>query len=124
MTNGDSIAKEAAISAYFRLQDLTSQSATGSQRIEEAIDVSAYRTLVVQTRIPVQAGTSGTLVLEHAAVLDEDAFTTLGSFSINLASDSNDVEAINDPLRFVRWKITAFSGSAASFMIDIVARET
>ena len=106
---------------YIRLQDLTEQSATGSQRIEEAIDVGNYRNLVIQTRIPSNS-TTGTLVLEHAAVLEESAFAEISGFSVSLSADTNDVATVQDPLRYLRWKITTITGTA-KFNIDIIARE-
>lgn len=109
--------------SYFRLQDLTEQTATGSQRIEEAIDVSAFKTLTVQTRVPGNSSGTTTLILEHAAVLDEDAFADVATFSVDLTNDSNDVEVVSDTLRYVRWKISAFGTGTAKFMIDIIARE-
>ena len=110
--------------AYFRLQELKSVNAIGAQRLEEAIEIGAYRTLVCQVRIPVPAGTSGTLRLQHAAVLEEDAFVDVSSPTFDLAVAGSSVEVFSDLLRYVRWKVTAISTTnPAQFLIDIIARE-
>ena len=109
--------------AYFRLQDLNTITGTGAQRIEEAIDVGAYRTLVVQCRKPV-GGTSVTLVLQHAAILEEDAFTDIASPTFDIGTVGNEVETFTDTLRYVRWNVSAYSSGSPQFMIDVVARET
>lgn len=115
------------MAAYYRLQDLKSVNATGAQRIEEAIDISAFKTLTVQARKPV-AATSGTLKLQHAAVLEEDAFTDVdsvdtGSPGFDLGTTGNEVLVYENLLRYVRWNVFAISSGPAQFQVDIIARE-
>ena len=107
--------------AYYRLQDLTTVSANGAQRLEEAIDVGGYRTLIAQCRKPV-AASAGTLKLQHAAVPEEAAFVDVSSPTFNLASAGNDVQVFNDLLRYVRWSVSGLTGTS-QFLVDIVARE-
>jgi len=112
------------LSSYFRLQELTSVSSTGAQRIEEAIDIGAFKTLVVQCRKPV-AASSGTLKLQHAAVRDEAAFVDVDltpAVEFDLGTTGNEVEVFTDLLRYVRWNVTAISGTA-QFQLDVIARE-
>ena len=113
---------------FFRLQDLTSQSAAIRQPVEEAVEVGAFNTLVVQVRIPALAGTSGTLKLITAATLEETAFITPphwpASVDIDLALGPNQIVVLPDPMRYLRWEITALvSGTPVEFLIDVVGRD-
>ncbi len=120
------------MSSYFRLQDLTTVDDTGGnivdQRIEEAIDISGYKTLTVQVRKPVAstAGTTAKLYLEHAAVLDEDAFEQASTtITFDLKTAGNETKVFSDLLRYVRWS-AVFVGSVGvdpQFLVDIIARE-
>ena len=99
--------------AYFRLQDLCSISAAGDQRIEEAIDVGAFKTLVVQCRKPVTG--NATLSLQHAAVLEEDAFADIASPDFDLTQAGSEVETFEDCLRYVRWSISSYTSGTPQF---------
>jgi len=111
------------VPTYFRLQELTSV-ATGStiQRVEEAVDIGRYATLVVQARKPVAGTGTCTLKLQHAAVLEEAAFIDVTSPTFNLATPGNEVQTFQNLLRYVRWTSTVGTGPA-QFLVDVVARE-
>jgi len=111
------------------LQDLKTLTAGGAttvfeQRIEEAIDIGAYKTLVVQVRKPVlSGGGADVLCLQHAAVLEEAAFTDIASPVFDLHETENDVQVFQDLLRFVRWKATLSETQSAKLMVLVTARE-
>lgn len=117
-------------STYFRLQDLTSVDASHTQRVDEAVDISQYRSVIAQfRRVVALAGTSvtGTVILQHAAVLDEDSFVDVSMSAIDLtASPGTTVVVAQDLLRYLRWKssVEAMTVSApAQLLIDVVARQ-
>lgn len=107
-------------SAYFRLTDLTTITAAGTQNLLFAIDVLPYKTLVAEVRKPVYG--SGTGRFQHAATLEETAFVDITSPTFDLASNTTQVLVFTNTLRYVRWKAESVSGSP-QFMIDIVANE-
>jgi len=108
--------------AYFRLQDLTSVASDTTQRIEEAIDIGPFKTLVVEVRKPV-AASGGVLKLQHASVLEEDAFVDVSSLTFDLTATGNEVQTFADLLRYLRWTTASVSSGPAQFMVDIIARE-
>ncbi len=113
------------MSAYIRLQELTNQNANIRQPVEDAVDVGAYKSLVLQGRIPVPAGTAGQLRLMTSATLEETSFATPGHWTtfIDLAGGPNQVIVLIDPLRYIRWEITGLTGGPVEFQLDVVARE-
>ncbi len=120
----DLIAKRHAKDAReYRLQDAKSVAATEVQIIEEAVDLGeANGSVVVALRLLSEA-TTGTLILEHAAVLEEDAFMDSGvSFDIGAGEAGFTTTQTDDLLRFVRWSVTALSGTA-EFQLDLLARQ-
>ena len=116
------------MSAYTRMQDLTSQNATVRQPVEEAIDVGAYKTVVVQVRLP-KLATSGTLQFITSATKEETSYAVPGHWTAktvnltNAAGNENQTIVLDDPLRYLRWEISAISGGPVEFLIDTVARE-
>jgi hypothetical protein len=115
--------------AYFRLQDLKSVSASETQRIEDAVDISNLRTVIAQLRRVVACSAttgSATLKLQHAAVLEEDSFMDVSGISLDLTATGTTCHVAHDLMRYLRW-VTEFSGTvtgSAQFMIDINGRET
>ncbi len=108
--------------AQKRLQDLTSQGTDATQKIDYAADVLAFQSVVAQVRVPV-AGASGlTLKLQHAAILDDDAFVTISSPTFDLNGAPNQSGTFNNLLRYVRWTTTGGSGTA-TFQVDLVCKE-
>lgn len=105
----------------YRLQELISVDGVETQDKADAVDNLQYSTLVVQVRKPV-AATSGTLKLQHAATLDDDAFVDITTDDFDLGTSGSEVHEFTGLLRYVRWSVTSISGTA-QFMIDIVARE-
>ena len=95
-------------------------SANTQQQLEYAIDVGPNRNLVVQLRIT-QGAAGASIQLEHAAVNDESAYTSLGN-AVSATSAGNVVVVHQDALRFVRWTITGLTGGTLHFLIDVIAR--
>ncbi len=117
-------------STYLRLQDLSSVDVSHTQRVDEAVDISQYRTVIAQVRrVVALAGTSvsATLVLQHAAVLDEDSFVDVSMTAIDLtAAPATTLVVAHDLMRYLRWKATVTSMTVtapAQFLIDVVARQ-
>jgi len=114
------------MSAYFRLQELTQlHTDTGdtfTQRIEEAVDISSFKSLVVQVRKPIVGKAGCTLSLQHASELVESAFVDVPT-TFSLDTDPNEVITFQDLLRYVRWKAVLSATSTTAFLIDVVCRE-
>ncbi len=106
----------------YRLQELVSVSTTTNQSVQDAVDNLQYSTLVIQVRKPVAAAV-GSMTLQHAATLDEDAFVDISGVSFDLTSTATEVDEVTGILRYIRWSAAVTSGTS-QFMIDIVARET
>jgi len=111
------------MAGYFRLQDLFKASGSEVQDKRDAIDIGAYRHVVVQVRVPVNASTAGTLYLQHAAVREDEAFLDYdpNNVSVDLAVDTNVTLLVTDGLRFLRWR-TASVSTEAKFLIDSIGR--
>jgi hypothetical protein len=109
------------MNGYFRLQELKSVSATGTQSVIDAQECGQYRTLVTNVRV-VTAAASGTLELQHAPVLDDDAFVTLSGTTFSLGAAGATSYAFSNLLRYVRWNVTAISGTA-QIIVDCVGKE-
>ncbi len=104
------------------LTDVTAQGTNATQRIEESIDILRYPHITVIVRKAVAGGSGLVLKLQHAAVLDEDAFMDVSSPSFDLATTTDEVQQFADLLRYLRWTTSGGSGTA-TFSVDIVARE-
>ncbi len=74
----------------FRLQDLIAPASDDVQDKQDAKDIQAYKTIVVQVRKPVAAA-AGTLSLEHSATLDDDAFQAISGATYELANTRSGV---------------------------------
>lgn len=81
--------------------------------------------MVIQTRIPVQATTSGTLYFQHSAVREDEGFVDIDPTNINVdltsSGQNNVVIVIENPLRFVRWRVDN-AQSDAKFLTDVIGR--
>ncbi len=111
----------------FRLQDLYTVSVAVSehQDKQDAVDVVQYASLVFQARRPVQSAMNGSVIVQHASVLDDSAFVdTSVSFETN--SSLTPVQTLEGPLRYIRWRYdgTSATGQDPQFLIDVVARES
>jgi hypothetical protein len=107
--------------AFFTLEGLKTVSSNVAQDVHDAIDVLPYKTLTIYCRKPVAAA-AGTLQLQHAATLNEDAFVDHGTGTVSLSSTTTAVITIQSTLRYLRWRTTSMSGTA-QFMVDVVANE-
>lgn len=106
-----------------RILDAQTLTASKSSPREQILDLGAYQQLNVHRRI-LKAGTAGTIVLQDAAVNEDDAFRDIPTMSWTLDSTSNSgVEESSSFLRFVRWKTDASVASSPVAIIDIVAKE-
>jgi hypothetical protein len=105
---------------YRRLQDITTASALATQAIDQAVDVSAYKTVVFVGRVA-EAASAGVVWLQTAAVLDDAAFAnTTGSISLTATGNTSIV--VTDIQRYVRWSIPSITGTA-KFQLDLVGRD-
>ena len=112
------------MAAHITLQELTTQTAaSATQPIQDAVDVGSYGLLMVQLRLP-KTASAGTLKLQHAAILEESAFTDITSPTFDLTGAANQVNKFAEVLRFVRWTCSGLTGGPASFAIHIIARES
>lgn len=106
-----------------RLLDAQTLSASKASPTEQIVDLGAYTQLNVQCRI-LKAGSAGTLVLQHAAVNEDEAFVDIPDMTWTLSSTSNSsVEVATAFLRYVRWKTDGSVASSPVALIDIVAKE-
>lgn len=103
----------------YRLQDLTTI-ATGSQRVDQAVDIGAYRRVVVSVRKPA-VGSVGTLYLQHSAVLEDNAFLDTGN-TFDLTSATQETQAYTGLLRYVRWRAVSVTGNP-QVVIDVLGRQ-
>ena len=108
-------------SQYFRLMDPTSLVASTDQDLRNAIDVGAFNKLEIDCRI-LKSGSAGNLILEHAAVLEENAFRALATATWAVNASGGFV-SISDFLRYVRWSADGSVAGACVAMIDIIAKE-
>ena len=116
------IPKDKNMPAYFRLQDLTTVTSSRAQDLQFAIDVAAFRSLTIQVRKP-NLATTATLIIQHAAVLEEEAFEdTTVTFDLGSGASTPEAKVVIDSNRFLRWKVNLTSGDAG-FMIDLLGRE-
>jgi len=85
-------------------------------------DLLGFKKLQVQVSVKVAANASQTLQLEHSAVDDEDAFTSLGS-TIDIASTGNKISEIDGYLRYVRFKASSSISTQPTLSAYVIAKE-
>lgn len=115
--------------AWFVLQEPRTLTASGQQAISGAIDVLQFRTLVVEAQV-FRAGVSAEqLVLQHAPVLDDDAFEDItssdfsSSSTFDLTTTTSQVIRYVNVNRYVRWRGTRGAGATDPvFRLDVIAR--
>lgn len=110
------------MSYYFRLQELITVTSAQNQPVWQAVDIGGYRSVILMKRTAM-ATTSGSLRLQHAAVLDEASFVDVGIGNFDLSVAGNAVYMHVDLLRYVRWSVPTITGAGAQFLIDAVAKE-
>ncbi len=117
-------------SQYVRIADARVLSANQTSPREQVADLGAYRTLQVAVR-GLRAGTATdvntTVVLEHAATNEDEAYLAINSTSVRVDTTAPmAVVYVEVPsfMRFVRWRSGSgnFSGGPM-VVIDIVAKE-
>lgn len=89
--------------------------------LDQALDLMNYGAVTVAVNISVVAA-SGSVLFQTAPTLDEKAFTDLGATTVALTNTGIWVLQITALQRYLRWRVTAFTGSP-TFQIDLVARE-
>ncbi|MBM4366687.1 MAG: hypothetical protein FJ102_10770 [Deltaproteobacteria bacterium] len=117
-------------SQYVRIADARVLGANQTSPREQVADLGAYRTLHVAVRV-LRPGTATdantTVVLEHAATNEEEAFLAINSTSVRVDTAApNMVVYLEVPsfMRFVRWR--SGNGNFAGgpmVVIDLVAKE-
>jgi hypothetical protein len=104
---------------YLRLLDPRTITANDVQPRDQVADLGAYRQLMIHLRL-LKVGTAGNLLIQDAAVNEEDAFRTIATISLSAASNPVEITAF---LRYVRWKAdTGVTGSPV-VVVDLVAKE-
>lgn len=111
--------------AYVRSQQPITVAANIKQDRRDAIDVGAYGTVVVKVnRLRAAAvGSGAVLVVEHAAVLEENQFEPLLSQSVSLEAVGPISIVITTHTRHLRWSTSSMSGQTCTFTVDNVLRE-
>ncbi len=102
-------------------------STTKTQTYDEAIDVSAYKSVDFQIDIPGNAPTSVTVQTAMTRNSDDNSWVDIGTLSSFNAGNANNflqVPASSKPLlRYIRWKIVAGVNNATVTMTGM-ARAT
>lgn len=107
-------------SYYKRLLDTRTINANEKSAPQDVMDVGAYTKMEIQPRI-LKAGTAGTLYLEHAAVLEEEAFAQLGT--VPPGATSNTPLSYTNFLRFLRWRSSSDVAGSPLGLVDVIAKE-
>lgn len=107
---------------YTRLLDLQGLGPNFKQQKVDVVDVGPYNKVVLQPRV-VKAGTGGNLIIQEAAVNEDDAFVNVAGGTIALNATSNAKIVISDPLRFIRAITDANVAGGPQALVDLIARE-
>lgn len=113
------------MSKSFRMQELVKVVPNGklTQSKEDAVDVGAYRHVVIHVRVPVKdTATGAVLTLQESNVLEDDAFADVTNATVDLFVSSNKIIRLSDTARYLRWKVTGLTTSA-QFMVDGLSRD-
>jgi len=115
-------------SAYHRLLDLTLFTENDRQPLFKTWDAGQYTTLVIHVRVPNGNANAGAkLILEHAAVNDNDAFVPLQAngqnVEVGLDNVGAPVYAVSAFLRYLRWRVDGFTSNDALALIDVIAKD-
>ena len=91
----------------------------------ESIDAGAHGIVVVQVNRLAAAtiGSGAAIVMEHAAVLEENQFEPLLSHSISLEAEGPISIVVTGHTRHLRWTTVSMSGQTSTFTIDQVLRD-
>lgn len=108
-------------SQYRRLLDVRKLTANLTQPREQVWDAGAYAHLELHCRVLV-AGSAGTVVVQHAAVNEEDAFRDLASFALSGGTPGG-YTSTDHFLRYLRWRTDGAVAGDPSALIDVMAKE-
>lgn len=109
---------------YVRLQEPITFPAGSTQDKREAVDVGNYGTVIVQVNRLVAAVTAGNLVMEHAAVREDNQFEPIGG-TISLASTGPISVTLTGHSRFLRWNTSGITGATPPVAsVDLVMRDS
>lgn len=108
-------------SEYRRLLDPGTAKPDVFQELREAWEAGAFRVLEVHVRV-LKAGTGGNIILQHAAVNEDDAYLDLAG-STTVLTGSGAYFTISSFLRFIRWRTDGGVAGSPVVMIDIIAKE-
>jgi hypothetical protein len=107
---------------YTRILDLQKVQANFRQTKTDVVDVGACSTLVFQVRVA-KAGTAGALLLQEAAVNEDDAFINITGASLALNATSNSKVVVSNPLRYIRVATDSNVASDPQVLVDLIGRE-
>ena len=103
-----------------RLLDPRVLGADDTQDVKDAYDAGAFDKLEIQARF-LKSGSAGNLILQHAAVNEEDSYISLGTASWATTGSGGHI-SISNFLRFIRWKADGSVAGTPVAMIDIIAK--
>lgn len=107
----------------WRLLDLRKLTANLEQPRDQYVDAGAFVHLEVDVRVPA-AGAAGTLKVQHAAVMEPDAFRDLPGMTFTLSGGSPGGFASTDHfLRYLRWITDSAVAGNPQAIVDIVGKE-
>ncbi len=109
------------MSKYYRLMGMKLLGASQSSERDQILDAGAHTTLEAQFRI-VNAGSTGSVQLQHSATGEPGAWVDLGS-AIALNATTNTHVTHSSFLRFVRWTTDAATAGSPIGLIDVIAKD-
>jgi len=107
---------------YHRLQEPNALGPNQRSERDQVYDAGAFPKLQAQLRV-VSAGTAGNIVLQHAAVMEPDAFTDIAGTSTALNAVSNNFYTVSNFLRYIRWVTDGAVAGNPKVIIDIMAKD-
>lgn len=114
----DLIAKEYGANQAYRMLD---RRVITPNETSEILDLGPFKTLCVSIWVAA-AGSAGTIELQHAAISEPNAFTTVGS-AVNLNATGVNVQYHTSFLRYVRWLSSGAVAGSPEVVIDVIAKE-
>jgi hypothetical protein len=109
-------------SEYVRILDTRTLAANDAMPEKEALDLGAYRVLVVQIRV-MKAGTGGAVKLQSSLTNEVGSFVDIPTLTWNVNAASNTVTASGEYGRYVRWAADGAVAGGPVVLIDVLAKE-
>lgn len=108
-----------------RLQQSITVTANLKQDKRDAVDGLHSGAVVVQVNCLVAAapGSGAAIVIEHAAVLEENQFEPLSAQQISLEVAGPTSVALTTHSRHLRWTTISMGGQTSTFTIDLAMRD-